>query len=135
MWVCWCEKNFLNRTLDKYRHKLLNIIKTWWYNWFLFHYSSYRRWKYFNILYLHWWSSGTIVPCHGTDPGSIPDQYNAYESKTWNLLDITLKILHLLWNVKHMESTNYLITWALCESCVENVGYNMGTKQFYREPI
>ena len=25
-------------------------------------------------LCVHWWSSGRIVPCHGTDPGSIPGQ-------------------------------------------------------------
>ncbi|KAH9535603.1 hypothetical protein CY35_17G061700 [Sphagnum magellanicum] len=26
----------------------------------------------------HWWSSGRIVPCHGTDPGSIPGQCKLY---------------------------------------------------------
>ena len=27
---------------------------------------------------MHQWSSGRIVPCHGTDPGSIPGWCNAF---------------------------------------------------------
>ena len=37
------------------------------------------------IFYARWWSSGRIVPCHGTDPGSIPGQCN--EHRTFEILN------------------------------------------------
>ena len=40
---------------------------------------------------MHWWSSGRIVPCHGTDPGSIlgqcKDRHKQTISSKYDFLD------------------------------------------------
>ena len=45
---------------------------------------------------MHWWSSGRIVPCHDTDPGSIPGQCTeqAFGSNSWEY-----QSLHVISNV------------------------------------
>ncbi|KAF3556077.1 hypothetical protein F2Q69_00011847 [Brassica cretica] len=41
----------------------------------------------------HQWSSGRIVPCHGTDPGSIPGCSRAPSSDRTGLHNIVLNLM------------------------------------------
>ena len=51
----------------------------------------------------HQWSSGRIVPCHGTDPGSIPGWCNAFCFIFFPLFSFSLFTISFRFSFSHRD--------------------------------
>ena len=74
---------------------------------------------------MHWWSSGRRLPCHGTDPGSIPGQcstQNIYISIYGNM-SLPYIVFETTLLIERPHIVDYVSAWYfLVESNREGAG-------------